>query len=236
MITNESNQVDELFRQELRDYTVPVALSTAPLIAVAVKKVFFYKLAAVLKLNTVTLIAGTATITSVATVTTVKIVEHYQKKNAAIHHSHTIIRTKSIESSAQLFADTMRAEGQRAEGQRSGIKNVMPIVDNSVSKNNSTVDIHHKGIVATKNMISKTVSQTTKTNGQTSIQTSNVNTNNQIVNNSTTVEKQKETIAKTPVDTVKKTTAHKVVYVKPMPVIIEDTVVKVIRKARPKKE
>jgi uncharacterized protein YdiU (UPF0061 family) len=226
MSTNESHKIDELFRDELSNYTVPVTVTAAPLLAVAAKKGLFYKIAALLKVNTITLVAGTATITSVATVATVKIIEHYQKKNnAAVQQTKTTVKSKVIPQ--QLFADTLKQISSQAT-----------LNATAVALQSQNTESQNKAVKPTpfskndKKEVLKTIETVSQTQPTSTIEQT------QTVNVAPTSIAKNETVSTIVKDTVQKTTtaARKVVYVKQKPVIVQDTVVKVIKKVRPKKE
>ena len=224
MNTNESHKIDELFRNELSDYTVPVTLTAVPLLAVAAKKGLFYKIATLLKVNTFTLVAGTATVTSVATVVTVKIIEHYQKKHvAAVQQTNTLVKSKVIPQ--QLFADTLKTSSQATLN--AAAVELQSQNTERQSQATKTISISKKD----KKEAIKTIETVSQTQPTSTIQQT------QTVNVAPTSIAKNETVSTTAKDSVQKaTSARKVVYVKQKPVVVQDTIVKVIKKVRPKKE
>ena len=238
MIKNETNTIDELFRKELQDYTVPVVVSAMPIIAVAIKKGLFYKLAAFVKINTFTLVVGTATITSVATITTVKIVEHYQKIHAITHHTKSksqfqTIETKTNDLTNSIEAtklDDQKSENVKAEGQKIEASTAKTTIITS----NTSLQVNNRFAKTPQTMVTK--KNTSDVVHSTTTMPMNVNQSTTQLNTTDIVTSETKTSNQKTTDTVKNSVAHKVVYVKAKPVVIEDTVVKVIRKMRPKKE
>lgn len=220
---NELNQVDELFREELNNYTVPVTVTTIPLLAVAAKKGLFYKAAALVKANTLVFIAGTATILSVATLATVKIVERYQNKTAVVHKTQSVTNSNIKESSSQLVVDTLKQMPAEAFVKSSISGSKTRDKENRTAKNISTQNKKPEKQTSAKGTEAFTQSQQNQSATQTAIASP------------ATTSQNEATVAK---DTVQKnvTPVRRVVYVKPKPVIVQDTVVKVIRKVRPMKK
>lgn len=232
MSTNESHKIDELFRDELSDYSVPVAVSTLSLTALAVKKGLFYKLS-LLKLNSITgiaIIGGTATTATVATVATVKLYKHYHKSTVpALQHEVKQVDAKI--APAQLFVDTAQQMSQAISTKNAATLNSEEKTNVQIKtiKNQASSTVHSIEKTANKNVVTKpTKNVSTQSNVASS---SNAQTQPSIV----TSPIQAQT---TVVDTVKHQsikTVRQVVYVKPKPVVIQDTVVTVIKKVRPKK-
>jgi len=234
MSTNESHKIDELFRDELSDYTVPVAVSTLSLTALAVKKGLFYKLS-LIKLNSITgiaIIGGTATTATVATVATVKLYKHYHKSNVPALQ-HEVKQADAKTAPAQLFVDTAQQMSQAIS-----------------SENAATLNSEEKTNVQTKmiqNQVSSTVHSIDKSanNNVVTTPTKNVSTQSNVASNINSQTQTQNLVVTNPVqaqtsvvDTVKPQsikTVRQVVYVKPKPVVIQDTVVTVIKKVRPKK-
>jgi len=232
MSTNESHKIDELFRDELSDYAVPVAVSILSLTALAVKKGLFYKLS-LLKLNSITgiaIIGGTATTATVATLATVKLYKHYHK--ATISASQHLVKQANAKTApTQLFVDTAQQMSQAIS---------------------TTINSEEKNIVQSKtieNQASSTVYSIEKTanrnNTVATKPTNNVATQSNVASSSNSQTQNQSSVVTSPVqaqtnvvDTVKPQsikTVRQVVYVKPKPVVIQDTVVTVIKKVRPKK-
>jgi len=221
---NESNQVDELFREELNNYTVPVTLATGPLLVVAAKKGLFHKVAALLKANTLVLIAGTATTLSVATLATVKIVERYQNKTAVVHKTKSVTNSNIKESSSQRVVDALKQMSAEAFVKSSVGGAKIQDKETRRAKNISTQNPKIEKQTAAKGTEAFTQSQQNQPATKTAI-----------ASPATTSQNEATTVAK---DTVQKnvTPVRRVVYVKPKPVIVQDTVVKVIKKVRPVKK
>jgi len=222
MSTNESHKIDELFRDELSDYTVPVTLTAVPLLAIAAKKGLFYKVAALLKVNTITLIAGTATVTSVATIATVKIVEHYQKKN------DVVVQQKQVEQNEKTNANTQQQFIDTLKQQTSNATEIVPVVEVKAQKVEAkNPAIKTEASIVPKKNEKENASQTTTNSAVQQTQTANPISISQT-----------EKVIQTATDSTQKAVApvRKVVYVKQKPVVVQDSVVKVIKKVRPKKE
>jgi len=234
MSTNESHKIDELFRDELSDYTVPVAVSTLSLTAMAVKKGLFYKLS-LIKLNSITgiaIIGGTATTATVATVATVKLYKHYHKSTAS-ESQHLVKQTDAKTAPAQLFVDTAQQMSQAISTENAATLNSeeITIVQTKTIENQASSAVHSINISANKNNTVVTTPTKIVSTQSNVASSSNYQTQTSIVTSPVQVQ---TTVA----DTVKPQsikTVRQVVYVKPKPVVIQDTVVTVIKKVRPKK-
>ena len=230
MSTEESHKIDDLFREELSDYKVPVALSTLPLLGLAMKKGLFYKLS-LLKLNTLWIIAGTATVTSIATVVTVKVVEQYPKKNEVVHQSKQTVKVNKTETTFPVVKELKTQKSIEASVAKatsiSNVQTIAPQSNNIEEKHNVSTN----ELTKTQQSANQTAIQTSKPVNQ-SITTSTT----QPINTTPMVETKTENTKMATVSDSVRPAVRKVVYVKQKPVIIQDSVVKVIKKVRPKTE
>jgi len=243
MSTKETNQIDDLFRDELSDYKVPVALSALPVIGVAVKKGLFYKLS-LLKLNVFYVIAiGVGTATSVG-VGALKIYEHYQNKHVAMHSVPTATGSVTKETTSSInLTDTheqstnvmdVKTSNQMLKDETRKTAATTSAAGNSIQTKGTAVS--SQPIVYPHNQKNTTIvsdKQATKTASASSTLSKtalNGQTTKDIVTTTTVTQTEVEISSTTDSSHQAVAPVRKIVYVKPKPVIIQDTIVRVIKK------
>ena len=191
------------------------------------KKGLFYKFS-LLKLNTLWIIAGTATLTSIATVVSVKVIEQYQKKNEVVHHSKQTVKANKTETIYPVVKEIKAQKPIEANSTKaSSIANSQTIApqNNLVEKHSVSTKEHTK----TQKSATQTALQTSK-----SVNQPTITTTLEPVNATPMVETKTENTKTATLSDSVRPAVRKVVYVKQKPVVIQDSVVKVIKKVRPK--
>lgn len=221
MKNSQQNPIDELFREELGSYTIPVvATATTVLATAAIKKGLLYKLS-IFKLNVFYSAAIVTTTVGGVSVGAVKTYQYIKEKSVV--ESTTDINNSNqsqLKSETTLVIDSLEQTAENIEeNQRQ-------------DKSFKTEDIPTQSLVQSKtNLSEQKIGLESMVSAKTEVETRTENTTANTSNAGPTV---LDETAKTDSIIPKTQYVKKVVYVKPQQVVVQDTVVKVVKKGKKK--
>lgn len=214
MKNSQQNPIDELFREEFSTYTVPVATASSTIVAAAaIKKGLLYKFS-IFKLN---IFYSAAIVSTTVGGVSLGIIETYQFIKAKENTTINTVSNNSfspINSQSTLVIDSLDQSPEEI------------IEKQTLLQENKSNNEYTTSVIESKPDQSGQFNETKTDVGTTPDKKSEIATNTSNVEEPVQMEKPKaDSVVPTPV-------VKKVVYVKPQQVVVQDTVVKVIKKSK----